>query len=272
MKRLTSQGITHLVLLIGAFLAVTPFVWMAFASVKTFTEVVSSRRLLPTVWTLQNYRDILSRVGFLRAFYNSALVAVPATVSVVFGSAAMGYVLAKYRFWGREVLFRVLLSTMMVPFTVVIIPLFLTMRDLELTNKLGGVLVTSLCSTFGIFLMRQTIESIPNDYIDAARIDGASEVWIFSQVIIPLSRSAIATLAVFIFLGNWDNYMWPSVLLKRPSQHTLPVVIAGMQSLFVERYHLWSAGSMLTVIPVMILFTLAQKQFMRGLALAGLKG
>lgn len=266
------RGVSHLILLVGAFVAVAPFLWMACASVKTFSEVVSSQALLPKVCTLANYQDILERVGFLRAFLNSFLVAVPATTGVVLGSTAMGYVLAKYQFWGKEIVFRLLLSTLMVPFTVVVIPLFLTMQDLGLINKLGGVLVTSLCSTFGIFLMRQTIETIPNDYIDAARIDGASEVWILRQVIAPLARSAIATLAVFTFLGNWDSYMWPSILLKSPSQQTIPVVLAGMQSLFVERYHIWSAGSMLTVIPVMILFTLAQKQFISGLALSGLKG
>jgi len=261
-----------LILLIGTFLATMPFIWMASASVKTFKEVVSSQRLLPAVWTLANYRDILERVGFLQAFFNSALIAVPATIAVVLGSAAVGYVFAKYHFWGKEVLFRLLLSTLMVPFTVVVIPLFLTIRDLGLINKLGGVLVTSLCSTFGIFLMRQSIETVPNDYLDAARVDGASEGWIFRQVILPLARSSASALAVFTFLGNWDNYMWPSILLKSQGQQTLPVVIAGMQSLFVERYHLWAAGSMLTVIPVMLLFTLAQKQFISGLSMSGLKG
>lgn len=261
-----------LILLIGAFIATMPFVWMAAASFKTFTEVVSSQRLLPMVWTLANYQDILERVGFLQAFRNSALVAVPASAAVVLGSTAMGYVFAKYQFRGKEVLFRILLSTLMVPFTVVIIPLFLTVRDLGLVNKLGGVLVTSLCSTFGIFLMRQAIETVPNDYIDAARVDGASERWIFGRVVLPLVKASASALAVFTFLGNWDNYMWPSVLLRSPGQQTLPVVLAGMQSLFVERYHIWSAGSMLTVIPVMILFTLAQKHFIRGLSLAGLKG
>ena len=146
------------------------------------------------------------------------------------------------------------------------------MKDLGLINKLAGVLVTSLCSTFGIFLMRQTIETIPNDYIDAARIDGASEFWIFRQVIVPLARSAIATLAVFTFLGNWDSYMWPSIVLKTGGQHTLPIIIARLHSLYQTRYNIWSAGSMLTVVPVMLLFTIAQKQFIKGLALAGLKG
>jgi len=245
---------------------------MAFASFKGFPEVVSSPRLLPLVWTLDGYREILSRVGFLMAFRNSALIAIPGTATVVLGSTATGYVLAKYQFPGKEVLFRLLLSTMMVPFTVVIIPLFITMKDLGLIDKLEGILITSLCSTFGIFLMRQTIETIPNDYIDAARIDGASELWILHQVIFPLVHSAMATLAVLTFLGQWDSYLWPSVLLKTTDHQTLPIIIASMRSLFATRYNIWSAGSMLTVIPVMVLFTLAQRYFVEGLALTGLKG
>jgi len=272
MRYRLGQLLVHLVLLVGAFVSVGPFVWMAFASFKMFPEVVSSPSLFPLTWTLDNYQEILKRAGFLVAFRNSALVAIPATAVVILTSTAAGYVFAKYSFWMKEALFTALLATMMVPFTVIIIPLFITMRDLGLVNKLAGILITSLCSTFGIFLMRQTIETIPNDYIDAARIDGASEFWIFRQVIMPLARSAMATLAVFTFLGNWDSYMWPSIMLKSADQHTLPIVIAGMRSLFMTRYNIWSAGSMLTVVPVMILFTLAQKQFIKGLALAGLKG
>jgi multiple sugar transport system permease protein len=161
---------------------------------------------------------------------------------------------------------------MMVPFTVVIIPLFITMKDLGLVNKIMGIILTSLCSTFGIFLMRQAIESIPNDYIEAARVDGASELWILIRVIMPLARPAMATLAVFTFLGNWDSYMWPSILLRSPDTKTLPVVVAGMQSLLGVRYNYWAAGSMLTVVPVMALFVLMRKQFIKGLAMTGLKG
>jgi multiple sugar transport system permease protein len=254
------QVVLHAVLLTGAFASLFPFLWMMFASFKIYNDVLKPA-LLPSIWTLDNYREILGRVGFLVAFRNSAIVAIPGTISCVLTATAAGYIFAKYKFPLREFLFTAILATLMVPFTVVVIPLFLTMRDLGLINKLGGLLLTSLCSTFGIFLMRQSIETIPNDYIDAARIDGASEPWIFRQVIMPLSRQAMATVAVFTFLGLWDNYLWPSVLLRSADQYTL-----------VERYHIWSAGSMLTVVPTMLLFTIIQKQFVRGLALAGLKG
>ena len=266
------QGTLHVVLIVAALAAVLPFVWMLFASFKGYAEVTSSYALLPIEWTLDNYREIIERVGFLNAFKNSALVAIPNTAMIVFTSTAAGYVFAKYDFWGKETLFTALLATMMVPFAVVVIPLFLTMRDLGLIDKLGGVVVTSVCSTFGIFMMRQAIEAIPNDYIDAARVDGASEAWILCQVIAPLVLASMSTLAVFTFLGSWDSYMWPSLILKSNRNHTLPIVIAGMRNLYSSRYQLWAAGSMLTVVPVMILFTFAQKQFVSGLAMTGLKG
>ena len=193
------------------------------------------------------------------------------TGCVVLTSAAAAYVFAKYRFWGKEQLFIVILSTMMVPFAVVLVPLYVTIADIGLSNKLGGVIVPVLFFTFGIFLMRQFLEGIPSDLIDAGRIDGASEWWIFSRIIIPLSTAPMAALAVFTFLFNWDNFLWPLVVLTSPKSQTLPLVLAGLRSLYWERYDMWAAGSMLTVAPVMLLYAVAQKQFIRGITMTGLK-
>jgi multiple sugar transport system permease protein len=269
---LFGQGVMHAIMLVMAFASVMPFIWMLFASLKGYAELVSSYKLLPIVWTLNNYIEIIQRVGFPVAFKNSTIVALPVTIMTVLTSTAAGFVFAKYRFWGRETFFTIILSTMMVPFTVVVIPLFITIKDIGLVNNLGALVITGLCSTFGIFLMRQSIEPIPNDYIDAARIDGASEIWIFRQVIMPLSMAAMSTLFVFTFLASWDNFMWPSIILKSPDRQTLPLIIAGLRNLYWNRYNLWAAGSMLTVVPVMILFTIAQRQFVRGLTMGGLKG
>jgi len=266
------QVVIHAVLLTFALVAILPFVWMFCASFKTYVEVINSRALLPEMWSLDNYVEITGRIGFVRAFQNSGSIAIPATIAIIVTSTAAGYVFAKYQFPGKELIFRLILSTMMVPFTVAIIPLFIAMSDIGLVNTLRGIILTSLCSTFGIFLMRQAIETIPNDYIDAARIDGAGEAWILRQVIVPLAGSAIATLAVFTFLGQWDSYLWPSIMLKSSKNHTIPIVLAGMRSLYSARYNVWAAGSMLTVIPVMLMFSVAQKQFIGGLSMAGLKG
>ncbi len=270
LEQLRVTGV-HLILLAIAFTSVMPFVWMFFGSFKTYVELTSGESLAPQVWTLDNYRAIIFRANFPQAFWNSTLVAVVVTLSVLLTSSSSAYVFAKYRFWGKEQLFVVILSTMMVPFAVVLVPLYVTIADIGLSNKLGGVIVTVLFSTFGIFLMRQFLEGIPSDLIDAGRIDGASEWWIFSRIIIPLSTAPMAALAVFTFLFNWDNFLWPLVVLTSPQTQTLPLVLAGLRSLYWERYDMWAAGSMLTVAPVMLLYALAQKQFIRGITMTGLK-
>ncbi len=262
----------HVVLLVLTFTSVMPFVWMFLGSFKTYIEITSSRTLLPLNWTLDNYIQITQRIGFARAFLNTTLVALSITFATLLTSALAGYVFAKYRFWGRERLFTVLLSTMMVPFAVVLVPLYVTVANLGLADKLIGIVITSLCSTFGIFLMRQFMETIPNDLIDAGRIDGASEWWIFSRVVLPLAKASLSALAVFTFLGTWDSFLWPLVVLTSPENQTLPLVLAGLRNLYWSRYELYAAGSMLTVLPVMILYAFASKQFVRGIAMTGIKG
>ena len=264
-------GLAHVILLAFVLTSVMPFVWMFFGSFKSYVELTRGNSLVPQVWTVDNYRAIIFRANFPQAFWNSTLVTLVVTLTVLLTSSSAAYVFAKYRFWGKEQLFLVLLSTMMVPFAVVLVPLYVTIADIGLANKLGGIIVTVLFSTFGIFLMRQFLEGIPSDLIDAGRIDGASEWWIFSRIIIPLSTAPLAALAVFTFLFNWDNFLWPLVVLTSPRSQTLPLVLAGLRSLYWERYDMWAAGSMLTVAPVMLLYAVAQKQFIRGVTMTGLK-
>lgn len=268
---LLGQLVSHVVLLSMSVLAVFPFIWMIFASFKTFKDLVSSTQMLPQVWTLNNYIEIASRINFPVAFLNSIIAATAVTVFTLFTSAALGYIFAKYRFWGKEKLFLLLLSTMMVPFAVVLVPLYLTVTGFGLANSLGGIIITGLWSSFGMFMLRQFMESIPFELIDAARIDGASEWRIFGQIVLPLSGAPLAALAVFAFLGNWDSYLWPLVVLSSPEKQTLPLVLAGLRNLWWTRYEMWSAGSMLTVVPVMLIYSLASKYFIRGIAMTGLK-
>ncbi len=266
-----SQLGAHLVLIFMSVLAIFPFIWMVFASFKTFRDLVSSTKLLPEVWTFNNYIEIASRINFPLAFLNSIIAATTVTAFTLLSSAALGYIFAKYHFWGKEKLFMLLLSTMMVPFAVVLVPLYLTVTSFGLANNLGGIIITGLWSAFGMFMLRQFMESIPYELIDAARIDGASEWRIFGQIILPLSGAPLAALAVFSFLGNWDSYLWPLVVLSSPDKQTLPLVLAGLRNLWWTRYEMWSAGSMLTVIPVMLLYSFASKYFIRGIAMTGLK-
>lgn len=265
-----SQVVSHTVLTVLVVVNLLPFIWMVLASCKTYADVVANPGW-PRPWTWSNYQAIISRANFARAFLNSVLIATPRVLSGCFTSAAVAYVFAKYRFPGRDLLFTLLLSTMMVPFAVLLVPLYVTLNDIGLVNKLGSLIVVALFSTFGTFLLRQSMRGIPNELLEAARIDGAGEAWIFVRVIIPLSAAPLAALAIFTFLGSWDDFLFPSIMLTNPKIKTLPLVLAGLRSLFWQRYELFSAGSMLTVVPVMLLYATMQRHFVRGIALTGMR-
>lgn len=262
----------HAILIFACFLAVAPFVWSLFGSFKPFKELISSADLLPHTWTVANYAEILTRAHFLDAFLNSLVIALTVTAASLFTSSALGYVFAKYRFRGKELLFALILATMMVPFVVLLVPLYLTMAQVGLVDQLAGVVVVGLWTSLGIFMMRQFIEGIPSELIDAARIDGASEWLVYRRIVLPLVKAPLAALAVLVFLGSWDQFLWPSAILHSADKQTLPLLLYGLRSLYWSRYDLWSAGSMLTVIPVMIVYVFGSKYFIRGFAMTGLKG
>jgi multiple sugar transport system permease protein len=262
----------HVVLFIACFLAVAPFIWSFFGSFKPFKELISSKDVLPHVWTLAHYQEIIDRAGFLNAFWNSLVVAVLVTFASLFTSSTLGYVFAKYRFRGKDLLFGLMISTMFVPFVVLLVPLYITMGTIGLIDNLGGVVILGLWTSLGVFLMRQFMSGIPTELIDAARIDGAGEWQVFRKVVLPLATAPLAALGILVFLSSWDNFLWPSVVLTSPQNQTLPLLLAGLKNLYWSRYDLWSAGSMLTVIPVMIVYVFASKYFIRGIAMTGLKG
>ena len=266
-----AQWILHALLLMMVVIAIFPFVWMVFASLKPFKELVESRDLLPHTWTLRNFEEILSRVNFIAAFRNSIIAAVSVTVVSVYTSSILGYIFSKYRFPGKEILFIIVLSTLMVPFTVVMVPLYVTIADFGLADQLGGIIVTGFYTAFGIFMMRQFMESIPFELIDAARIDGASEWRIFFMLVLPMSLSPMSALAVFVFLNNWESFLWPLIVLNSLDKQTLPLVLAGLRNLWWTRYEMWAAGSILSVVPVMIIYSFASRYFIRGIAMTGLK-
>jgi len=266
-----NQTLLHGVLLVMGILALAPFVWSIFASFKSFHELTGSTDLLPHTWTLAGYRDVTTGSNFPSAYLNSAIVVVVVTAATLLTSSAVGYVFAKYTFWGKEQLFLLFLATLMVPFALVLVPLYVTITHIGLNNHLGGLIVPGLWSTFGIFMMRQFMENIPAELIDASRIDGASEWRTFLQVVIPLSTAPLAALAIFTFLGNWDSYLWPLVVLTSPEKQTLPLVLASLTNLYGTRFDLWAAGSMMTIAPVVIVYAFASKYFIQGIAMTGLK-
>jgi multiple sugar transport system permease protein len=265
------QILAHAVLIVATFVAVAPLVWCIFASFKPFKEVMESGTLLPHTWTLASYKSVLGLSNLWIGFRNTVVVSFTITVVSVLTSTLAGFVFAKYNFWGKEQLFLLLLATLMVPFAVILVPLYITIGSMGLSNQLGGVIITGLCNTFGIFLMRQFMGSIPFEMLEAARIDGTSEWRIFFQMVIPLSASPMAALAILIFLGVWNDYLWPLVVLSTQDNQTLPLILAGLQGYYIERYDYLIAAAILTVIPLMTAYLFGSKYMIRGIAMTGLK-
>lgn len=263
----------HLVLALMVVLVMLPFLWMALGSFKTYPDLINNPNRLPDPFTTENYQEIFGLANFTNAFINSVIVAAFRTVTACITSLMLGYVFAKYHFFGKNALYLLLLSTMLVPFPSVMVALYLRLSELHLLNQLSGLIAVAVFSTFGTLILRQWISGIPNELIDAARLDGAGELRIIASIIAPLSAPPLGALAVFTFLISWDDYLFPSIVLTDPNTRTLPLALAGLKSLFWERYELFCAGAMITVVPVMLLYAFMQNHFVRGMTfMGGVKG
>lgn len=260
---------------LGSVLMIGPFYWMLVTSFKSQSEVLA---FPPTWWptepTLVHWRTLgdLDFGSFPVFFRNSLFVTTVVTALTLLTSSMTGYVFAKIPFRGRDFLFWVVLSMMMIPFTVSIIPLFSMMVALKWTNTYWALIVPIAFSPFGIFLMRQFMITIPNDLIDAARIDGANEFGIFFRVVLPLATAALAALAIFTFMGQWDSFLWPLVVLNDPDLYTLPLGLAQFRGRFGTDIGATAAGSIVAVLPVLVVYFAAQRQFIEGIAMTGIKG
>jgi multiple sugar transport system permease protein len=267
-----SGAVTQLILWIGTVIMVFPFVWMTLSAFKQPDEIIA----YPPIWiprepSLDLLRRIWTEIDFARYFANSLLQATTVTISVLFTSAFVGYVLAKFEFWGRDAFFVMILSTMMIPWPVLLIPQYLITVKLQIINTMWGLILPGLYSTFGIFLMRQFMHSIPDELIDAARIDGASEPGIFLRIVLPLTGPAIAALAIFTFMWNWDSFIWPLVIISSQKLYTLPLGLATFTNQYWTDYAAVNAGAFISVIPVLLVYLVLQRYFIEGIALTGLK-
>lgn len=268
-----ARTVLYAVLLAGLAVVVAPFAWMVLSSFKPEGEI---RRVPPTWWpetfTLDNYVRLFSQLDFPRYFVNSVLVAGLITVGNLVFCSAVGYALAKLRFPGRQVLFATVLGTLMVPGMVTFVPQFVLVSQLGLVNTYAGLVLPFLAGPFGVFLMRQYLLSIPDDLIEAARVDGAGELRIFWRVVLPLCGPALATLGILTFLSSWNSFLWPLVVATTEDKYTLPVALA----LFSVGQHRTSfglllAGAVVVVLPVIAVFLVLQRHFLRGIATTGLK-
>ena len=262
----------YLLLIVTAVVVVYPFLAMVLASFKPQREVITfPPHLLPSTWTLDNYRLIWTRIPFGLLLRNSVIYSTTITVVSLFFDSMCAYALARLTFRGRELIFLAVLATMMVPGQVTLIPLFLNLYSIGWINTFPGLIVPRLTSAFGIFLLRQFFLSIPRELEDAARIDGASEFRIYAQIVLPLSGAALATLFVFHFMYNWNDFLWPLIVTTSDEMRTLPTGLALFMGEHNVEYGLLLAGATIAAAPLVIAFLFAQKYFVRGIALTGLK-
>jgi multiple sugar transport system permease protein len=210
-------------------------------------------------------------VPLVRFYMNSIIVSIAIVFMVLFTSSLAGFVFAKYRFWGKDFFFTMILATMMIPFQVLMIPAYLILVKLGLVDNLMGLIVPSATSAFGIFLMRQFVESIPSELIDAARIDGSSEFGIYARIVLPQMGAALATLGIFQFMGTWNDYLWPLIVITSTEKRTLPIMLSWYSSQHGARADLTMAASILVIIPVLIAYFIFQRWVVRGIALTGFK-
>lgn len=273
MKRLLTAPLVNGLLLGAALLTLFPLIWMVSVSLMAPGEASASPPpLLPAHASFGNYRELFASRGLGRYFANSVLLATAATLASLVFNVAAGYAFAKLRFPGRDRIFRLLLGALVIPGQVAMVPLFLLLKQLGLVNSYGGVLVPALASIFGIFLVRQYALSIPDELLEAARIDGASEFRIFASIVLPALKPIIVTLAVFTLLGTWNDFMWPLIVLADQKLYTLPVALAALSREHVQDDELMMAGSVITILPVLLVFLSLQRYYLQGLLAGSVKG
>lgn len=273
MKRALERTGLYAALIVGAALTVTPLLWMVSASFMPTGQANDyPPSLIPHGATLAHYRDLFTRLDVLTYLFNSTVLAVSVTaISLLFNSMA-GYAFAKLHFRGRDRLFRLLLGALVIPVQVAMLPLFLMMKEMGLINTYGGVIVPAMASIFGIFLIRQYALGVPDELIDAARIDGAGEFRIYWSVVMPLLAPILVTLAIFTFMAVWNDFMWPLIVLTDNDLYTLPVALASLVGEHAQDTELMMAGSVVTVLPVLVLFLVLQRYYIEGVMMGSVKG
>jgi len=271
MKR--STILVNTALVVGAIMVLFPLVWMV--SVSFMPRGVASTYpppFLPPEPTLDNYRELFTRHAAGRYMLNSTIVAALATAIAVVLNTMAGYAFAKLRFVGRERVFQLLLGALVIPGQVTMIPLFAIVKSLGLVSTYGGVIIPTMASVFGIFLVRQYALSLPDELLEAARIDGASEWRIFRSVVVPLLKPILITLGILTFLATWNDFMWPLIVLTEQKLHTLPVALAGLSREHVQDNELMMAGAVITIVPVLVLFLALQRYYIAGILAGSVKG
>jgi len=272
MKRGIQGFVLHGVLGGAAFVTLLPLLWMLSASLMPTGEATAlPPRLLPTSLTLEHYRTLFTRLSVARYALNSALLASGVTLISLLLNSMAGYAFAKFRFAGRDPTFQTLLAALVIPGQVAMLPLFLMLKEMGVINTYWGVIIPGMASVFGIFLVRQYALSIPDTLLDAARIDGAGELRIYWSLVLPACAPILVTLAIFTFMGTWNDFLWPLIVLTDDRMYTLPVALANLSGEHGQDIELMMAGAVLTVLPVAVLFVALQRYYIAGILSGSLK-
>lgn len=269
------KTLTYALLSTGFFVMMMPFAWMVLSSVKTPADLASSPPVwIPSEWTLQHFRDLFNVLDFPVHFVNSTVVAVAVTAGNLLFCSMLGYALAKLNFIGKRAVFALVLGALMVPMNLMLIPKFVLISQFGLLDTYAALILPFAAGAFGVFLMRQFISTVPDELIDAARVDGANEWFIYSRIVLPLVKPAMATLAIFTFMGSWNNFLWPLIVTNDPDKYTLPVALAtfAIDPTKSEGSNgMLMAGAFVVVLPILLVFIFLQRYFTQGIATAGLK-
>jgi len=274
-KKLFGRLMFYIALTLGLLFTLLPFIMMILSSFKTNLE---NLRVPPTFWpetfTLENYKAIFNdpKLPLLRFYGNSAFVAIFNMVTTLFTSSLIGYMFAKFEFPGKKLLFGWFLALMMIPTQITMIPSFLVLSRLHLINSLWGLVVFSMVDAFGIFMMRQFCETLPNELLDAGRIDGASEWQIYWRIVLPQLGAPLATLGILGFMASWNAYLWPMIVLQKIEVRTLPIILTWFNSTHTGQGALVMAATVLIIMPILIVFVFFQRWIVQGFTMSGMKG
>lgn len=273
MRRRICSIVLNVVLLLMGIVTVYPFIWMLTSSFKQNKEILALKQhLIPQVFIIRNYITMNARFNFLRFFANSLIITIMITLFVIYTSTICGFVLSKYKFKGRNLLFGFVLSTMMIPWCVTIIPKYSMIQAFGWMDSYMALIIPAMFSGFGIFMMKQHISSLPDEILEAARIDGANEFYIFHRIILPLAKNGISSIAIFQFLWSWEDFLWPYLVINTREKQLLAVGLKMFNGQYSTDYGALFAATAISIVPVLLIYLFFQKQFIAGIAASAVKG
>ena len=262
----------YLILIILSLIYLAPIIWIALSSFKDGSELFSyPPTIFPKQFTFENFSIAFSKGNFAQYFLNSTYVAIMSTILTVIINTMAGYAFAKYKFRGSNIMFIFFISTLMLPLEVLMIPIFQVINKLNMYNSFWGLIIPPAATPAGVFLLRQYFLTVPKDLMEAARIDGASETKIFLNIMLPIAKPAMSVLAIFSFMWRWNDYMWPLLVIRDTEKYTVQLALANFSGQFTVDWNSMLAMSVVTMIPVLIIFLIFQKQFIQGMVTAGMK-